>query len=222
MQSAVLAAGLDYTPRPTIQENMSATPALIARNRAFLDGPEAPDHLFFAPGATDNRHPASIEGSLWPLLLARYDIRETVGDLLLLARRETPREVIATEVARTQIGFGEELALPAGGPLFLKLDIRRTLLGRLADAAFKPPLVRLIVSYADGDSETFRLIPGMISEGMVISPTVKTIGQYQALTERHTGDARIPVSLRIETSGPWGYEPMVAATVETLSIAAGS
>lgn len=72
-QSEVIAAQLDYRPRPTIQEYTTYSPALIQRNRAFYLSPKAPDFVFFAPGSIDGRHPASAEGALWPLLLQRYE-----------------------------------------------------------------------------------------------------------------------------------------------------
>ena len=93
VQQSVLAAGLDYWPRPTIQENMTVTPALIERNRAFFEGPEAPDTLIFAPGATDRRHPASVEGALWPLFLAGYAVSARERDQLILTRRATPLSI---------------------------------------------------------------------------------------------------------------------------------
>ena len=220
IQANVLAAGLDYRPRPTIQENMTFSPALIARNRAFLDGPEAPQHLLFAPGATDTRHPASIEGSLWPLLVSHYAVDGEAGGQLILTRRAEPLAVLETPGEPVETGFGRDIALPAGAaPIFMRLDIRESLLGKLADQAFKPPLVRLVVTYAGGKSETYRLIPGMIGEGMLISPTVVSIADYMTLASgSNLSGLQRPMSVRVETGGAWAYEPAITARFVTLTI----
>jgi hypothetical protein len=222
VQASVIAAGLDFTPRPTLQENMTVSPPLIARNRAFLEGRNAPDHLIFAPGATDKRHPASIEGSLWPLLLSRYDIAgETSGGRLVLDKRGEPRDVELTAGAPQHATFGQEIAMPGGTtPLFLKLDIRETTVGKLVEQAYKPPLVYLTVSYASGKPETYRLIPGMIREGMVIAPTVATAADYEALASGKSDTLRFPTSIRIDTPGRWAYDPEIDVTFETIAIPA--
>ena len=220
VQQSILAAGLDYWPRPTIQENMTSTPALIARNRAFLGGADAPGTLIFAPGATDGRHPASIEGSLWPLLLADYAVDQPVRDQLLLTRRTVPLDIAQSPPATATAAFGKEITIPAGTqPVFMTLDIKETLLGKLAEQALKPPLVRLVVTYADGKSERYRLIPGMIREGMLISPTIRTIDDYTRLARgADLAGLAAPVSIRVETAGRWAYEPGIAATFTTLTI----
>ena len=220
VQQSILAAGLDYWPRPTIQENMTSTPDLIARNRAFLGGADAPGTLIFAPGATDGRHPASIEGSLWPLLLADYAVDQPVRDQLLLTRRTVPLEIAQSPPATATAAFGKEIAIPAGTlPVFMTLDIEETLLGKVAEQALKPPLVRLVVTYADGTSEKYRLIPGMIREGMLISPTIRTIGDYTRLARgADLAGLAAPVSIRIETAGRWAYDPTITATFTTLTI----
>ena len=220
VQQSILAAGLDYRPRPTIQENMTSTPALIARNRAFLGGPDAPGTLIFAPGATDGRHPASVEGSLWPLLLADYAASQQVRDQLLLTRRSSPLEIVQSAAVTSTSAFGTDIAIPPGtSPIFMKLDIRETLVGKLAEQGLKPPLVRLVVTYPDGASETYRLIPGMIREGMLVSPTIRTIDDYTRLASGAdlTGLAA-PVSVRVETAGRWAYEPAIGVTFTTLGI----
>jgi hypothetical protein len=104
--------------------------------------------------------------------------------------------------------------------LLLRLDIRETLLGRLADFVFKPPLLHLVVSYADGRSETYRLIPGMIREGMVISPTIRTIADYRALAAGNIGGLDAPTAIQVETTGSWAYDAAVTGTLAALAVPA--
>ena len=222
VQSRILAARQTYWPRPTIQENMTTTPALTARNRAFFAGPDAPDHLLFAPGATDSRHPASVEGALWPLFIAEYAPAARTGDILVLDRRARPLSVSLVEQARTNTTFGADISLPTEGPLFLRLDIREALLGKLVGLAYKPPLVHLVMTYADGSNERLRLIPGMIADGMVVSPTISTIDQYIALATGAPIAAPVPTAIRVETDGAWAYRPEITAIVEQLRVGASA
>ncbi len=89
-QSAVLANKLDYHPRPSFQDYATDTAGLIAANAAFYEGASAPDWVLFANDALDDRYPTSIEGALWPDLLARYEPLRRDGEWLALHRRATP------------------------------------------------------------------------------------------------------------------------------------
>lgn len=218
-QASIIAAGLDYAPRPTVQENMTFSMPLVARNSAFLSGPSAPDHLLFAPGATDSRHPASVEGSLWPLLLSHYAIAGEAAGQLILDKRSTPTPSTLGYAADVHTGFGKDVAVPAAEqPIVLKLDIRETVLGRLADLLLKPPLVYLVVTYADGRRETYRLIPGMIVGGIVISPTIRTIADYRALAAGQISGLDAPTTIRIDTPGAWAYDDEISGSFATLTI----
>ena len=118
--------------------------------------------------------------------------------------------------------FGADIALPQlHGPLFLRLGIEETLLGKIADQAFKPPQVELVERYADRTIEIYRLIPGMIADGMLISPTIRTIDDYETLARGgDLASLRSPTSIRAETSGPWAILPSIRVSLEALAIPA--
>ena len=96
VQSELIASGLEYRPRPTIQEYTTYSASLIDRNRRFFSGPRAPKYLLFAPGSIDGRHPASAEGPLWPLFLSLYEPVDRVRGMLLLRRRESSRSRVSS------------------------------------------------------------------------------------------------------------------------------
>jgi hypothetical protein len=152
--------------------------------------------------------------------LSRYEVTGRAGDQLILTKRAAPAAATLSTLQTVDATFGTDLALPPGAsPLFLQLDIRETLAGRLIDQAFKPPQVSLVVTYGDGATETYRLIPLMIHEGMVVSPTIATIDEYEKLAKgADLSDLRFPTSIRVETTGPWAYEPKIVATFTTLSV----
>lgn len=181
-QSEVIAAQLDYRPRPTIQEYTTYSPRLIERNRDFYLSPKAPDYVFFTPGSIDGRHPASAEGALWPLFLQRYEPFERGNDLLVLRKRSQPLpDLVSAPVAR-QARLGERIDVPPStAPLFVKIDVQYSLLGRLAEQLLKPPSIVLRVFYVEGPPEDYRLIPGMAREGAILVPTIKTASMFLQL-----------------------------------------
>src|SRR5262249_5270530 len=68
-QTAVLASGMNYRPRPVFQEYFAYTAGLIEANRAYFASADAPEWLIFSPGSIDGRYPNSADGALWPEFL---------------------------------------------------------------------------------------------------------------------------------------------------------
>lgn len=199
MQIAILAQGYDYRPRPVFQEYLAYTPQLIAANQAFLLSDHAPDYLFFRPGSIDDRYPASAEGALWPDILSRYQPERLIrADLLLLARRPAPlQELLADSSSVQNIHFGQSIPLthPAAA-LFVKIKIKSTLFGRLADWFFKPSSVWLTVRLRNGAEKTHRLIPQMASEGFLLSPYIDNNADFIQLA---TGNIYALADKQVET-----------------------
>lgn len=214
-QSEVIAAQLDYRPRPTIQEYSTYSSPLIQRNRAFYLSPKAPDFVFFAPGSIDGRHPASAEGALWPLFLQRYEPFERSSDLLVLRKRSQPLpDLLGAPIGR-QAKLGERIDVPpSASPLFVKIDVRYSLLGRLAEQLLKPPSILLRAFYSEGPSEDYRLIPGMAREGTILVPTVTTSQMFLQLFDgAAAANSRMrPVAFSVVASWrqSWAYKSDVA------------
>jgi len=194
LQSSLIAAGLDYRPRPTIQEYTSYSPSMIALNRRFFSGPRAPDYLIFDTTTIDNRPPFMTEGPLWPLFLARYaPWRKTDGSAVVLRRRATPLGELL-QPAGDGIGhLDRPLPIELGKePLFVAIDLRPTWLGRFAELALKPPQLRLAVTLHNGEERLYRLIPGIAEVGFIVSPLIATAQDFVTLAEG--GNALPPIS----------------------------
>ncbi|QDM23021.1 hypothetical protein FIU28_19070 [Tardiphaga sp. vice154] len=212
-QSEVIAAQLDYRPRPTIQEYTTYTPSLIQRNRDFYLSPKAPEFVYFAPGSIDGRHPASAEGALWPLLLQRYEPVGTSNDLLVLRRRSQPLpELLSAPIVR-QATLGEWVDVPTSTkPLFVGIDVQYSPLGRLAEQVLKPPSILLRALYNGGRAESYRLIPGMARDGAILVPTVKSANMFLQMYEGAAAeDGTRPLAFEIVVNWrqSWGYRSKV-------------
>ena len=207
-QSEVIASGLDYTPRPTIQEYTAYSRALIERDRNFFRSAKAPDYVFFAPGSIDGRHPASAEGPLWPLLLQRYEPFERRLDLLVLRKRPQSLPDLLKEPMVTHAKLGEPVVVPpTSAPMFVKIDVKYSLLGRVAELLFKSPNVTLRATYDGGSTEEYRLIPGIAREGSVLVPTVRSPFEFLQLYSAVAGNLPRPIAFGIEVGrwGAWAY-----------------
>jgi hypothetical protein len=222
-QSSLIAAGLDYRPRPTVQEYTTYSPRLTARNRAFFESASAPAWLLFGFYPIDDRHVASSEGALWPLFLERYETLEGDGDHLVLKRRAAALPSVLGPPTELETQIGAEVLLPDGDtPLFAKVDIRKSLAGSLMSALFRAPLVFLVLGYPDGSEERFRLIPGQIRDGMVITPRVAVPNDYLAIERGQTAGMRRPSRFRIETGmlGGMAYQPSIAVSLQEIRMPA--
>ena len=220
-QSQVIAAGLNYRPRPTIQEYATYSAALIARNKRFFESEGAPDYLLFEPGSIDWRHPASAEGSLWPLFLQRYQSIDFAGDMLVMRKRDAPLPSLLGAAETGRAFVGDWHALPGSGEvLFVKIDVRPNLLGKLLDFLFKPPPVTLSLSFADGREERFRLIPAQAREGMILSPKILSSFDYLLVEQsKDIGNVmRWPTGLRIDMNsfGRMAYQSQVAISTQRI------
>ena len=220
-QSAVLANKLDYHPRPSFQDYATDTAGLIAANAVFYESAAAPDWVLFANDVLDDRFPTSIEGALWPDLLARYEPMRRDGDWLALHRRATPLSDVLGPSRRLKTRIGEHIAVPAGA-VFAHIVVRKTLLGRLAAALFRPPALTLRVRTLNGTELNYRLIPALAAGGFLLSPMVDdpssfallALGESDDLVGKSITDAVIGGS----PATRFFYEPDVAIDLQTVTL----
>lgn len=174
IQSSLLAFGLDYKPRFSVQEYTSYAPLLIEGNRASLIE-HGPRHLLFQPGSIDGRHPALAEGPLWPEILSYYEPVALERDLLVLDRRQKPLGDLLQPAGAEQAAFDVPIAVDAkGGAVFLEAGLQKTLVGSLLNLVYRPPLVHMRVAYADGSEGIYRIVPAIANAGFVVAPTIST------------------------------------------------
>lgn len=184
IQSSILAHGLKYQPRWSFQDYATYAVPLSARNLADIET-HGPDYLLFGPGVMniDGRYPALAEGPLWPFLLNRYAPVAQAGSVLVLKRLVESNQVdLLGPATASTIRFGESIPLSGTAPLFLKVKINKTIIGRLANVLFRPSLVHIRVTLADGSTVIHRIIPGMAEVGFIVSPYIASSTDYAALS----------------------------------------
>jgi hypothetical protein len=222
IQSSLLANGLDYKPRPSFQEYGTYTKRLIEANRHSLIS-NGPTFLLFQPGSIDGRHPAMAEGALWPDIIRYYQPETRLGELLVLRRRDQPLDAILGQESGRRIKFDQQLTLPSSGdPQFLTASIGKTWLGRLADLLFRSPPISLLLTYADGHVETYRVVPAIAEAGFVVSPLVNTSYGFMLIETGQSADVLPSVnSMSFETNwlGSYCYNSSIKVGLRPLSAA---
>ncbi len=199
--------GLHYTPRPIFQSYAACTPALQEANERFLSSERAPPWVLFGPTGVDGHLPSIEDAGAFAAISRLYRLElEERGYMLL--RRIEPRDrahdvgtAVVSKVSR--IGDRIEFArqLPARGEpprvLTLSLALRLSLLGRLQSALLKSPPVALEVEDARGRRRVFRIAPGYVERGFVVSPLLDTPerfrGWFHGEMELATRSARVLV-----------------------------
>jgi hypothetical protein len=214
-QSEVIANDLDYRPRFTVQEYTTYTGALIQANRDYFNGAYAPRYILFRPGSIDGRHPALAEGPLWPDFMRLYQSGGLLGDLLLLCKRDVPSASVLSDPKVLTAKNNKDFPLP-GGVIFIKADLRKTILGHILNVAYKLPHVWAQIEYSDGSISRYKIIPGIAREGFLISPLVSTAQQFASLMDGESPEpGRQAVSVRFMLHATFYAEDI---TVETFSL----
>ena len=185
-QTILFAHALPYQPRPVIQSYSAYTPELAAMNAAHLRTARAASNILFAVQPADGRFPSLDDGLSWPELLTLYDIKGTSDDrgtFLLLSRSAVPREFRLTPLQNTSAHFGEPVILPAAtnGPVWVEIEIKKSLAGIVVSTLYKPPVLMLTVSLQDHTQHRFRLVPGMAGGGFLLSPLIADNRSFAAL-----------------------------------------
>jgi hypothetical protein len=182
-QSVLLASNNEWDPRPVIQSYSSYTPALAKLNELHLRGASAPEWVLFDLQSIGGRLPSLDDGLSWPALLDNYSFVSFDGQFLLMSKDSVVHgsseyDWIQTETCKT----GAVIALPnMDGPLFAEVELKPTLVGRLAIALFNPPQLRIALGLGDGTSRSYRVISEMMSTGFLVSPLVSNTEEVASL-----------------------------------------
>lgn len=222
MQSALIAAGLNYRPRFTVQDFTSYTPLLIGKNHESWFGLRAPAHILFGLEPTDDRYPALSEGPLWPDLLRYYEPTQRLSNLALLSRRAHPLPDLLGPSETRHVRIGEPFEINEE-PTFLQLDIRYSWLGHLLSILLKPPEVRLRLVNGIGTQKIYRIIPGIARAGFVITPEVVTSDDFLVLAlgeQPALNPSARPKFASVEVSNlaSWAYAHDVSLTLRTIDV----
>jgi hypothetical protein len=172
-QGILIAQDLNYQPRPVMTSYLAYTAGLSQLNADYLAGPKAPETILFRIESIDIHDPAQEDALSWPQILSRYDVKDAAMGWLMLRRSAQPRTVSVETIQQTEAPMGQAISIPASDdPIWVAIDVRSTIWGKLVGAAYRPAALLLRVKTADGNARTFRLLPDEARAGFLLSPVV--------------------------------------------------
>jgi len=175
-----------------------------------LRGPDAPENILFDIAPIDGRFPSMEDGLSWIEIWRRYSVTADTGGFLWLRRRVAPADIpapraFATSRAHFNVPFAIP-ALPCEG-IIMQVLVSPTIFNRVKMLLWKGPELTIQVP---GERHWFRLLPGMVGSGFLLSPVVKTREQFAEFMRKGAAgapDTRKPrsVTLRLATPEPQRY-----------------
>ncbi|MCM2131858.1 hypothetical protein [Larsenimonas rhizosphaerae] len=191
-QAELIASGNHWAPRPVLQSYSAYTPELLALNRNYLLGDDAPDNILFRIQPIDSRLPSLADGASWPVLLTRYAPVSFDNNTLLLNKKSAPFDSRLVEVGSAEVKLGQPIPVPEDA-LFATVDVSKTWKGRLANTFFKSSEVDIRLNKIDGSVKNYRFIPGMGKTPFLISQDIENTLDFgllytgMRLSESHKG-----------------------------------
>ena len=205
-QTLALPQGITCRPRPIFQSYSAYTPKLAEMNAAHLRSDRAADHILFDVWTIDGRFAAQDDSLSWPELLTRYDVMSMAGPYILMKKSVTPRQYKLTPVGETVVRFDEGIEVPSmiAGPIWVRIDIPRSLWGEVVAMLYRPTPVSLTVFTRSGRTFGGRLLPAVARAGFLLSPLIENRQSFSSLAsanwQHELGDLQV-TSARITTNG---------------------
>jgi hypothetical protein len=133
------------------------------------------------------------------------------GDLLHLQKIAAAASVEALPVlAKATAEMGQAITVPpAQGVVYVEMDIKPTLLGRLFSLLYKSNQLHVTVQLADGTQRTYRIVPSMVKTGFLLSPLVENTADFSFLygSTQRLASKRV-VTMTVGTVGQmWHWMP---------------
>jgi hypothetical protein len=219
--NVVFANALRWKPQPVFQPYAAYTSALDALDRDELaSGGARRELLTFA--TIDTRYPFSEEPSAYRELICNYALDKRFagpvttrsGTKLIILDPSTNRCSIPVHYSYGVIAWAEKLPVHTVSRrlAFLFVDVRYSLLGLGAKVLYKVPPVSMIVGYENGTSITFRVVPDVLADGLLVNPIPKTIhGALMLFAD--TGDDRVK-TVGFTTSDLRFFAPVMSYRLE--------
>lgn len=196
-QAPLIFSGNTWAPRPIFQGYSAYTRSLAEKNIQHLLGEDAPDNIFFRVEPIDGRLPSMDDGASWPTLLTGYHpVRRLPGYLQLERNGADKYAVISARGEPVAHQLDEVIVIPLTNKVLVaKIDVKPTVLGRLANILFKPAELRIAIVLNSGEERTYRVVSGMLKSGVVISPLVEDTFDFSLLY----GDADFSTGKRVKS-----------------------
>ena len=205
-QAYALLNELNYQPRPVFQSYAAYSEPLARVNEQFYLFDRAPDYVLFELSAPEHRFPALNDSLALRALLINYQPVAGEGPFLLLKRR-TKEAAHLTLLQEGEVPVGQRIDLShfAGANLWLELDLRPALPGRVAQWLTRPPTLRLAAWDGPRLIARERAATPLLRIGFLASPCLLNSGEVRRFYEGKptTTPSAYSLELAPHTEGFW-------------------
>lgn len=202
-QAVAIYNPFNYQPRPVFQGYSAYTPYLSRLNYDHYASDRAPEFVLFKLQTLDGRLATMDDPHALGVLIHRYTYLFSEQGFALWQRKPGPFDAAAfapqlIRTGRHRLGESISLADLADRNIWVEIDYRLNLLGRLRRFLFRPPLVELHITDDKGVESVHRLPAPIGRNGFMLSPVVNDMVDFM----RAFGGvpSRRAVSIRIDTA----------------------
>ena len=171
-QSIALLRAFNYTPRPVFQNYYAYTARLAQANEDFYTSARAPRFVLQKFQTIDHRVPPQDDARVLAQVFTHYALVAEENGWLLWERQTPPRPLAPELLSQSVVAFGQMIPVPPspGDALWVRLNVRPSLRGRLREFFYKPPQLSLQVTDATGAVQTYRMVRAMAADGFLLQP----------------------------------------------------
>jgi hypothetical protein len=182
-QAVAMLNQFNYTARPVFQSYTAYTPQLAALNAAFIASPRAPEYMLVKLEVIDERPVMLDDAPLLQLFPHFYRFVLKENGYQLWRRRPAPPSVeLLAPRALTRltvpVGTRRTLGEFQTTPLWVQMDLAPSLLGRLRNLLYKPPIVHLRLTDNAGKEVVYRLPLLEAQSGFMLNPLITDIDGF--------------------------------------------
>jgi hypothetical protein len=173
----------NYQPRPVIQSYSTFNPALDQLNYNLYASARAPQFVLSKIQTIDSRLPTMDDPHVLLMLAYRYEYLRTEKEFGLWKLNPgpfdpaafAPRPLRTTELAVNRPLVIEDLSAE---PLWVKIDLQPSWLGKLRSFFYKPPQVRLSFETTAGLKRDFLIPLPQGRTGFLLNPMIEDVVDY--------------------------------------------
>lgn len=202
-QAVALYNKFNYQPRPVFQGYSAYTPYLSRLNYDYYASDRAPEFVLFKLQTLDGRLATMDDPHVLRLLTQRYTYLFSEQGFTLWQRKPgafaaAPFEPRLIRSARYRLGENIPLADLAAQNIWVEINYRFSLLGKVRRFLFRPPLVHLHITDDKGLESDHRLPQPIGRAGFMLSPVVNDMIDFMRAASELP--ARRAAAIRIATA----------------------
>ncbi len=179
----LLGSGIHYRPRPVFQSYSVYTRELDRLNEKRFIDEHRPEWLIARLDAIDGRFVPGEDAAALLAAVQGYEPVMQEQGLLLMRSNHRRLEPFVSPDLNEETRIGEWNEVPAGHCEVLAIDLKSSWMGRARSALLRGAPVTLEVERDDGSMTRGRILPDVVRNGVLLSPSIRSPADLAQLME---------------------------------------